>query len=234
MGPSIKEPEAQVEPMEIRCGLPTGKSIPGMLLLDIRITGNIDQHRCPFRPEGGNFLQHNYNLHDIRHPPKGLTVTLASWVCSGMAAMAIASTALSAQTVLPVRKILTLEAAHQLTAAVRTQAQKNHWKMVTAVVDAGGNLVLLERMDDAQTGSIDVATQKARTAISFKRPTKTFEERTLAGRSVLLGLPGVIPIEGGLPIIADGQYIGAIGVSGGSSEQDGIAAQAAVDALKIQ
>jgi uncharacterized protein GlcG (DUF336 family) len=89
-------------------------------------------------------------------------------------------------------------------------------------------------MDNAQTGSIEVAMQKARTAIAFKRSTKTFEDRTLAGRTVLLGIPGVIPIEGGLPIIVDGQFVGAIGVSGGSSEQDGIAAQAALDAFKVR
>jgi len=76
-----------------------------------------------------------------------------------------------------------------------------------------------------------VAIQKARTAISFKRPTKSFEERALAGRSVLLALPGVVPIEGGVPIVVDGQYLGALGISGGLSEQDGIAAKAALDAF---
>jgi len=112
--------------------------------------------------------------------------------------------------------------------------RKNNWKMVTAIVDDGGNLLYLERMDQAQSGSIEVAIQKAKTAIAFKRSTKSFEERTLAGRNVLLGLPGVVPIEGGLPVIVDGQFIGAIGVSGGSSEQDGIAAQAAIDAFRAR
>jgi uncharacterized protein GlcG (DUF336 family) len=150
------------------------------------------------------------------------------------AAVAIGSTSMAAQIELPTKRTLTLEAAQQLVASVRVLAQKNNWKMVTAVVDAGGHLVALERMDDAQTGSVDVAIQKAKTAIAFKRPTKTFEDRTLAGRNVLLGLPGVIPIEGGLPIVVGGQHIGAIGVSGGSSEQDGIAAQAALDGFKAQ
>ena len=89
----------------------------------------------------------------------------------------------------------------------------------------------LERMDNTQIGSIEVATQKAKTAISFKRPTKSFEERALAGRNVLLALPGAIPIEGGLPIVVDGQYLGGIGVSRGSSDQDGIVAKAALDAF---
>lgn len=136
-----------------------------------------------------------------------------------------------AQVQLPSRKALTLEAAKRLVSTVETLAAKNRWAMVAAVVDAGGNLVLLERMDYAQTGSIEVAIQKAKTAIAFKRSTKSFEERALAGRNVLLALPGVVPIEGGLPIVVEGQYIGAIGVSGGSSEQDGLAAQAAVDAF---
>ncbi len=149
---------------------------------------------------------------------------------SVLVAVSIASMGTFAQS-LPTKKVLTLEAARKLTEAVAAEAKKNNWTMVTAVVDDGGHLVCLERMDNAQIGSIEVATQKARTAISFKRTTKTFEDRTLGGRTVLLGLPGVIPIEGGVPIIVDGQYIGAIGVSGGSSEQDGIAAKAALDAL---
>jgi len=141
---------------------------------------------------------------------------------------------LCAQIQLPTKKVLTLEAAKQLASTVADLATKNNWKMVTAIVDDGGNLLYLERMDQAQSGSIEVAIQKAKTAIAFKRSTKSFEERTLAGRNVLLGLPGVVPIEGGLPVIVDGQFIGAIGVSGGSSEQDGIAAQAAIDAFRAR
>jgi glc operon protein GlcG len=139
-----------------------------------------------------------------------------------------------AQVQLPTKKVLTLEAAKSLASTVTVEAVKNKWTMVMAVVDDGGNLLLLERMDHAQIGSIEVAIQKAKTAIAFKRSTKTFEERTLAGRTVLLGLPGVVPIEGGLPIIVDGQFIGALGVSGGSSEQDGLAAKAAVDAFSAK
>lgn len=146
----------------------------------------------------------------------------------------VLSMPLAAQVALPEKKALTLEAAKQLASAVSAIAGRNQWKMVTAVVDDGGHLLVLERMDQAQIGSIDVAIQKAKTAIAFKRSTKTFEDRTLGGRTVLLGLPGVVPVEGGLPIIVDGTYVGAIGVSGGSSEQDGIAAQAAVDAFKAK
>ncbi len=132
------------------------------------------------------------------------------------------------------KKALTLGAAKKLAAIAEAEALKNKWTMVIAIVDDGGNLLFLERMDNAQIGSIEVAIQKAKTAIAFKRPTKSFEERALAGRNVLLALPGVVPIEGGLPFVVDGLYIGAIGVSGGASDQDGVAAKAAVDALSLQ
>jgi uncharacterized protein GlcG (DUF336 family) len=83
-------------------------------------------------------------------------------------------------------------------------------------------------MDNTQIGSIEVAIQKARTAISFKRPTKAYEDMVAGGRTAILGVPGVIPIEGGLPIVVDGQYVGAIGVSGGTAQQDGLVAAAAL------
>ena len=132
---------------------------------------------------------------------------------------------------LATKKALTLEAAKKLAALAESEATKNKWTMVIVIVDDGGNVMYLERMDNTQIGSIEVATQKAKTAISFKRPTKSFEERALAGRNVLLALPGVVPIEGGLPIVVDGQYLGAIGVSGGASDQDGAVAKAALDAF---
>jgi uncharacterized protein GlcG (DUF336 family) len=132
------------------------------------------------------------------------------------------------------KKALTLEAAKKLAALAELEAVKNKWTMVIVIVDDGGNVMYLERMDNTQIGSIEVATQKAKTAISFKRPTKSFEERALAGKNVLLALPGAIPIEGGLPIVVDGQYLGAIGVSGGSSDQDGMVAKAALDAFLTQ
>jgi uncharacterized protein GlcG (DUF336 family) len=103
--------------------------------------------------------------------------------------------------------------------------------MVVAIVDDGGNLVYLERMDNTQIGSIEVALQKAKTAIFFKRPTKEFEDRIAQGKTDILGVPGVVPIEGGIPIVIDGQYVGAIGVSGGTRQQDGVVAKAAIDAF---
>jgi glc operon protein GlcG len=132
---------------------------------------------------------------------------------------------------LATKKALTLEAAKNIAATAESEATKNKWTMVIAIVDDGGNLMYLERMDNTQIGSIEVAIQKAKTAISFKRATKSFEERALAGRNVLLALPGAVPIEGGLPIVVDGQYLGAIGISGGASDQDGLVAKAALDAF---
>ena len=92
-------------------------------------------------------------------------------------------------------------------------------------------------LDDLITGlfgSIEVAIQKAKTAISFKCPTKAYEDLVAQGKTDILGVPGVIPIEGGLPLVVDGQYICAIGVSGGTRQQDGIVAKAAVDAFPAQ
>jgi glc operon protein GlcG len=132
------------------------------------------------------------------------------------------------------KKALTLEAAKELASVAEAEALKNKWTMVIAIVDDGGNLVFLERMDNTQIGSIEVAIQKAKTAISFKRPTKAYEDLVAQGKTDILGVPGVIPIEGGLPLVVDGQYIGAIGVSGGTRQQDGIVAKAAVDAFPAQ
>ena len=136
---------------------------------------------------------------------------------------------------LAVKKVLTLDAAKKLALAAETEALKNKWTMVIAIADDGGNLMYLEKIDNTQIGSIEVAIKKAKTAILFKRPTKVFEDKVLKeGRTVILSLPNAIAIEGGLPIIVDGQYIGAIGVSGGSSDQDGVVAKAAVDQFSNQ
>ena len=129
------------------------------------------------------------------------------------------------------KKAMTLEVAKQMAAAAEKAAAANKWTMVIAILDDGGNLVYLERMDDTQIGSIQVAQAKARSAISFKRPTKAFEDALVGGRTAILSLQGAVPVEGGLPIIVDGKIIGAIGASGGTSPQDGEVAKAAIDAL---
>jgi len=132
---------------------------------------------------------------------------------------------------LAAKKAVTLELAKKIAVAAETEARKNNWNVVVAIVDDGANLVYLERMDNTQIGSIEVAIQKARTAISFKRPSKAFEDMVAGGRAAILGLPGVVPLEGGLPLIVDGQFIGAIGISGATSQQDGLIAKAGAEAL---
>ncbi len=126
------------------------------------------------------------------------------------------------------KKSMTLEAAKKLAAAAEAEAIANKWTMVIVIVDDGGNLVFLQKMDETQIGSIDVAIAKAQSAVKFKRPTKAFEDALTGGRQALLKLPGGIPIEGGVPLMIDGKVIGAIGVSGAQSKEDGQVAAAAV------
>jgi uncharacterized protein GlcG (DUF336 family) len=137
----------------------------------------------------------------------------------------------TAQAQLADKKVLTLEAAKKAAAAAEAEATKNKWTVVIAIVDDGGHLVYLQRIDGTQTGSVDVAIRKARTAQAFKRPTKVFEDAIAGGRTALLGLEGIVPLEGGVPIVVGGQLIGAIGVSGVTSQQDGMVAKAGADAL---
>jgi uncharacterized protein GlcG (DUF336 family) len=120
--------------------------------------------------------------------------------------------------------MLTLEDAQRISLAASSTTAANNWNVAIAVVDDGGHLISLERMDDTQKGSVRIAEQKARTAIMFKRPTKAFEEAVLQGRPVFMTMPDVICLEGGVPLIRDGVYVGAIGVSGVKSSEDGIVA----------
>lgn len=133
---------------------------------------------------------------------------------------------------LTTKKALNLAAAKEIAAAAEAEAVKNKWNVVIAVVDDGGKLIYLQRMDGTQWGSIDVATQKAQTAIGFKRSTKVFEDAIAGGRNALISLASnnvVLPLEGGVPITAGDQIIGAIGVSGVTSQQDGVIAKAGAD-----
>jgi uncharacterized protein GlcG (DUF336 family) len=127
--------------------------------------------------------------------------------------------------------MLTLEDAQRITIAARRTAAENNWNVAIAVVDDGGHLISLERMDGTQKGSIRIAEQKARTAILFKRPTKAFEDAVLQGRPVFMTMPDVICLEGGVPLIRDGVFAGAIGVSGVKSSEDGVVAAAGAAAL---
>jgi len=126
---------------------------------------------------------------------------------------------------------LTLDDAKIISAASEAEARRNNWPVVIAIVDDGGHLVHLLRLDNTQFGSIEVAIQKARAAIAFRRPTKVWEEHVADGRVRYLGLPGTLPIEGGLPIAVKGQFIGAVGVSGVRSNEDAQIAQAGLAAM---
>jgi glc operon protein GlcG len=132
---------------------------------------------------------------------------------------------------LPQRPVLTLEAATRIADAAQAEAARNGWNVVIAIVDDGGHTVHLRRMDGTQVGSVVVAQEKAKSAIYFRRPTKAFADAVASGRTAVLRLPGAVPIEGGIPLAQGNQMVGAIGVSGVTSEQDGQIAAAGIKAL---
>ena len=127
-----------------------------------------------------------------------------------------------------------LELAKKLVTAGQAYAKTKQWPMAIAIVDTGGNLVLLEKMDNTQLASVDVAIGKAKTANNFRRPTKVMEEAIAGGGAALrmLAVPGIFPVEGGEPIYVNGKVIGGIGVSGMQPGQDGEVVRAAIASLK--
>src|SRR5258706_5140549 len=140
-------------------------------------------------------------------------------MCSlGFAFLVAVATTLKAE--LPTNKVLTLGLAKRLVAAAEAEAKKRGATVVIAVVDDGGQLILLERLDDTQAASVEVAIGKARTAASFRRPSKVFEDQVKDGRVAALALPGATPLQGGIPIAVEGKVIGAIGASGNSPQED--------------
>jgi uncharacterized protein GlcG (DUF336 family) len=152
-----------------------------------------------------------------------------------LAALALAVAAFGqAPPNVPYGASISSDAAKKVAAAAIAEARKNNWAMAVAVVDTGGYLVYFERMPDTQLGSVDVSIEKAKSAALFRRPTKAFQDIVAGGGEGLriLRLTGAVPVEGGIPIIVDGKLIGAVGASGGSSDQDGRTAQAGVAASK--
>lgn len=129
---------------------------------------------------------------------------------------------------------ISLENAKKAAAAAIAESRKNNWTMAVAVVDPSGTLVYYEKTDNTQTASAEVAIEKARASAMYKRPTKSFEEAVAKGGEGLrvLTLKGVVAADGAVPIVVDGKIIGAIGLSGGTSAQDGQCAQVGADALK--
>jgi uncharacterized protein GlcG (DUF336 family) len=133
----------------------------------------------------------------------------------------------------PYGRSITLAEAKRVAEAALAPAHERGWTMVIAIVDPGGHLVYLEKIDETQVGSVPIAISKAHSAAIFKRPTKMFQDRLAAGGDglLVLRLKDAIPVEGGLPIVVDGKLIGALGISGGSSAEDEVCAEAGAAAL---
>lgn len=134
----------------------------------------------------------------------------------------------------PYGRSITLAEAKRAAAAALEPAKANGWTVVVAIVDPGGHLVYLEKLDETQVGSVPVAEAKARSAAIYKRPTKMLQDVLARGGDGLrvLRLEGAIPVEGGVPLLADGKLVGALGISGGSSAEDEACAVAGAAALR--
>lgn len=150
-----------------------------------------------------------------------------------MAACATASV-LAQQGPTPYGPAITIEQAKKAMAAAEAEARKNNWPVAITIVDSGANLVMMQKLDNTQHGSVQIAEGKARTAVNLRRPTKALEDAIAGGGGGLrlLAVEGLYPMEGGIPIIVEGRIIGGIGVSGVLSSQDAAVANAGQNALK--
>ena len=159
---------------------------------------------------------------------KFFTVVLAGSLFLGV-------NAVHAQTPPPYGPAITLEQAKKAMSAAEAEARKHNWNMVISIVDSGGHLVMLQRLENTQYGSVQVATDKAQAAVAFRRPTKAWQDLIAQGgvHLRLLNLTGDAGVlEGAVPVVIDGKIIGGIGASGGSSQQDAQVSQAGADAIK--
>jgi len=150
-------------------------------------------------------------------------------VLSLLAAVLLVAPAAGAQTA--ERSVLTLAGAKAIAAAAESEALRNTWQVVIAIVDDHGELVYLQKADNVQQGSLDIAIAKARTAARMRRTTKALQDAVEGGRTVIMAMPNVLPLEGGVPITVDGRVIGAVGVSGVTSAQDAQIATAGIRAV---
>jgi glc operon protein GlcG len=130
------------------------------------------------------------------------------------------------------RSMLTLEDCKKISAGAEAEARKNNWNVCIAILDDGGHLLHLARMDGASPANSRIAIEKGRTAAESRRSTAMWEERIKNGRNAMLGMPGITPVQGGLPIVVDGVCIGGVGVSGVQSHEDEQIAKAGIDVLK--
>lgn len=154
-------------------------------------------------------------------------------VCWAVIMLMFTASQVTAQTAPPYGAPISLDMAQRCVAGATAEAKKNGWNVTITVLDAGGHAMLVQRMDSVQFGSIAVAHEKAYSAVAFRRPTKAFDDLVVQGGAGLrlLKVPGVAPVEGGLPIVHDGRVIGGVGVSGATAQQDGQIAQACLSAL---
>ena len=129
-------------------------------------------------------------------------------------------------------QFITLEGAQAMMAAAETEARSNNWTVAIAIVDAAANLIMFERMDGVQNGSLAVAVGKARTAANFSRTSKEVEEMVTGPRPGFLAVEGIVPIQGGVPVLVDGKVLGAVGISGVKSSEDEQIALAAIQGLE--
>jgi len=152
----------------------------------------------------------------------------------GVVVLALSAGTVSAQLPNPYGAPINGETAKKVAAAALAEARKNNWNMAAAVVDPAGDLVYFEKLDGTQAASVTIAVDKARSSARFKRPTKALQDTLAAGGDGLrvLRLDGAIPVEGGVPILVDGKIVGAIGLSGGTSAQDGQCANAGAAVVK--
>jgi len=154
---------------------------------------------------------------------------LMTMVCAATALVLSMSTMAQAPSYGPGINIAT---AKKIAAGALAEAQKNKWNVAVAIVDNHGMLLYYEMMDDTQTSSAVIAIEKARSAAMFRRPTRVMEDVVNKGRPAFLGIPGATPITGGLPIVVDGKIIGAVGVSGVTSDQDEQCSKAGLEGMK--
>ena len=153
---------------------------------------------------------------------------------AGITVAVLCATSAFAQMPNPYGMSITTENAKKAAAAALAEARKNKWTMAAAIVDTAGDLVYFEKVDGTQAASTLIAQDKARSSVRFKRPTKAMQDVLAAGGEGLrfLALQGAIPVEGGIPLVMDGKIVGAIGLSGGTSTQDGQCAKAGADTIK--
>ena len=158
---------------------------------------------------------------------------IATFIRKALVATALLGAAGFAAAQTPYGMPISLDQAKKAMAAAEAEAKKNNWPVAIVILDSGGNMVMMQKLDNTQHGSVDIARGKAATAVNLRRPTKVLEDAIAAGGGNLrlLAVNGVYPLEGGIPLVVDGKIVGGIGVSGVLSGQDAQCAAAGQAAI---